>query len=234
LAARLGLEHEQIEEVEIAARLHDVGLVCLPEHLAKSSELEIGKLNEQSKALFRRHPEFGQQIVSSNEHFVEIGKIIRAHHERYDGVGYPDHLKGESIPIGARIIAIASQYDRIGVKAGEKNSWGDLRERRRQEAIQSLRAQRGGGLDPHLTLGFLEMLGEHEQDRAPLEVKLSELRAGMVLAAGISSGSGMLIIRTGTTLQPFHLARLESFNRIDPITQKLFVQAEGKALLAQP
>jgi len=231
LAARLGLEEEQLEEVEIAARLHDVGLVCLPEHIAKATELDLGRLSEQDRVLFRHHPEYGQQIVGCHEQFTEIGQIIRAHHERYDGYGYPDRLQGEAIPLGARIIALASQYDRVAVRVGEKNSWGDLRERRRQETIQYLRAQRGSGLDPHLTQAFLEMLGERrEQGRATVEVKLTDLRVGMILAAGISSGSGMLIIGPGTALQPFHLVRLESFNRIDPITQKIFVRAEERVL----
>src|SRR5262249_7359465 len=151
------------EEIEIAARLHDIGFVCLPEQVAKASEQINPQLNEQSRALFRLHPEYGQQIVSCNERFGEVGRIIRAHHERYDGFGYPDRLEGEEIPLGARIIAIASQYDRVAAQAKRKNTWGDLKERHRREAIQSLRTQRGGGLDPHLTLAFLELLGEDQE-----------------------------------------------------------------------
>jgi response regulator RpfG family c-di-GMP phosphodiesterase len=232
LALRIGLNEEQVEEIEIAARLHDVGLVCLPEYLAKTSEHISSNLTEQAKALYRRHPEYGQQIISCNEQFAEVGKIVRAHHERYNGFGYPDRLRGEEIPLGARIIVIASQYDRIAVRIGEKNSWGDLRERRRQEAIQSLRAHQGATLDPQLTRAFLEMIGEARLGPAPREVELAELRVGMALAGGISGASGMLIIAAGTTLQSFHLARLESFNRIDPITQKIYVYEDAKALMA--
>src|ERR1051326_5097247 len=108
LAARAGLTEEQIEEVEIAARLHEIGLLCLPAHIARANEHTLHKLTDQEKALFRRHPKYGQEIIAHNESFVEIGKIIRAHHESYGGWGYPDHLKGEAIPVGARILAIAS------------------------------------------------------------------------------------------------------------------------------
>jgi len=227
LAARVGLSAEEVESIEIAARLHDIGLVCLPERIARATEQGLSRLNEQGRTLFRRHPEYGQQIVGGHEQFTMIGGLIRAHHERYDGFGYPDHLAGEAIPFGARIIAIASQYDQIVNRGKEKPGAGDPRGRRRREAIQYLRAQQGSGLDPHLTLAFLEMLGEGEPEGSTLEVKFSELRAGMVLAEGIASESGLLILEPGTTLQPFHLARLESFNRIDPIRQRILVRGEA-------
>ena len=234
LAAQVGLTEEQIEEIEIAARLHDVGMLCLPRDIARVNEQSLGQLNEQGKALFRRHPEYGQGIVASNERFVEVGRIIRAHHERYDGLGYPDRLKGETIPLGARIIAIAGQYDRIAVQAGQKNSWGNLHERQQEEAIQYLRVQRGKAFDPHLTLLFLKVLGEKvDKNDWIIEVPLEHLRVGMTLAGGISSGTGLFIIGPGVTLQSFHLARLESFNRIDPITQKIFVRDETKIQLAE-
>jgi response regulator RpfG family c-di-GMP phosphodiesterase len=230
LAARLGLGGEELEAVEIAARLHDVGLVCLPEHIAKVGAHDGYKLGEQEKKLFRRHPEYGQRVVGGHGQFTEVGRVIRGHHERYDGLGYPDRLAGEAIPLGARIIAIVSRYDRIAEAAGGSNSRGDLRERRRQEAIAYLRGQQGGRLDPHLTSDFLEMLGvsDEGQEAAPLEVKLADLREGMVLAVGISTKGGMLIIGAGTVLQPLHLARLENFNQLDPITQKIFVRREGQ------
>jgi len=225
-ATHLGLGSEQHEEIEMAACLHDVGLVCLPEHLTQISETLNPGLREQDRALIRRHPEYGQLIVSSNQQFEEIGRIIRAHHEHYDGSGYPDHLPGEAIPLGARVIAIISQYDRIAMQPGGGNSRGEVSEHRRREAIQYLRTYRGSILDPQLTSIFLEQIGGQEPEPAVLEVGFSDLREGMVLAEGISGTSGMLIIGPGTTLQPFHLARLESFNRIDPITQRIFVRRE--------
>ncbi len=225
LAARVRLTEEQIEEIEIAARLHDIGLLCLPSGVAKASEHKPGKMTEPGKELFQRHSEFGQIILASHEHFTEVGKIIRAHHERYDGAGYPDQLTGEAIPIGARIIAIASQYDDIAAHAEQKNCWGDLYERQHKEAIQHLRAQRGKGFDPQLTLAFLNLLGERVlRNDSIVELELADLCAGMILAGGISTGSGLFIIGPGIQIQPSHLARLESFDHMDPITQKIYVR----------
>lgn len=226
LATQLGLSAELIEQIELAARLHDVGLICLPESIAAADELRLHNLHEPDRLLFRRHPEYGQRIVSENEQFTEVGAMIRAHHERYDGCGYPDHLLGAAIPLGARILAIVSQYDRIAFPAGAAG--GEARAPQRQEALGYLHAQRGRGLDPELTQAFLKLLGGCEQAGAAVEVKLAELRVGMVLAEGIATGRGFQVLSPGTTLQQFHLLRLESFHRIDPITQKIFVQAPGR------
>jgi response regulator RpfG family c-di-GMP phosphodiesterase len=235
LATRLGLTHEQIEDIEIAARLHDIGLLCLPREVCRINEQAFSKLGEQGKALFRRHPEYGQQIVASHARLAGVGQIIRAHHERYDGQGYPDRLEGAAIPIGARILAMISEYERFAMRNGQKDSQGNLQQQQRQEAIKHLREERNKGLDPHLTLAFLELLGEQiEEDDSLIEVTLANLRAGMTLVNGIFGQNGLCIIGPGVTLQAFHLARLESFNRIDPITQKILVCSEAKMELAAP
>jgi response regulator RpfG family c-di-GMP phosphodiesterase len=228
LAVRLALSEEEIEEIEIAARLHDIGLICLPPHLVKAGRHNAESLVGPSREMFQRHPEMGQQIITRNESFIKIGRLVRAHHERYDGQGYPDRLKGDAIPLGARIIAIANQYDLMMVRPGEPQK-DALRELHYREAKQYLQARQGARFDPQLIQAFLQMLGEYEKESPPIEVKLSDLREGMVLAKAISSGSGMLLISAGTVLQAFHLARLENFNRIDPITQKIYVRGGAQS-----
>ncbi len=232
LAVRLALSEKEIEEIEIAARLHDIGLICLPPHLIKAGQYNADSLVGPSREMFQRHPEMGQQIITHNESFIKIGRVVRAHHERYDGQGYPDRLKGDAIPLGARIIAIANQYDLMTVRPGEPQK-SALREFHYREAKQYLQAQQGTRFDPDLTQAFLQMLAEYEEESPPLEVKLSDLREGMVLAEAISSGSGMLLISAGTTLQAFHLERLKNFNRIDPITQKIYVRGGAQARVEQ-
>ena len=106
VARRLGLTSREARRVECAARLHDVGkIIVSPEILEKP-----GRLVPCEHAEIQRHAIFGARLVASLED-PELIAIVRHHHERWDGKGYPDGLKGEDIPLGARIIAVADSFD---------------------------------------------------------------------------------------------------------------------------
>ncbi len=109
VAAGVGLRGEELEAVAYGALLHDVGKIGVPEHLLRKE----GPLSEEEWTLMRRHPEIGERIchpLAASRGFVPI---IRHHHERFDGTGYPDGLRGEAIPLGARIVSIADAYEAI-------------------------------------------------------------------------------------------------------------------------
>ena len=107
IAERLGLSAEQQELAHHCGLVHDIGKIGLsPEILAKP-----GALTPAERRVMETHPEIGERILSQVEGHGEIAKIVRHHHERWDGQGYPDRLSGEDIPLMSRIVAVAEAYD---------------------------------------------------------------------------------------------------------------------------
>ena len=109
LGRALGLRDDLIEGVRIAALLHDVGKLGVPDHLLAKS----GPLTPEEFARVCRYPEIGAEIVSAVPFPYPVAPFIRHHHERWDGTGYPDMIAGDLIPLGARIIAIAERFDAL-------------------------------------------------------------------------------------------------------------------------
>lgn len=107
LAWQMGLRKEQVRLIEKAAILHDVGKIGVAQELlAKPGPLNMGEWEEM-----RRHPEMGKQVLEKIEFLHDAAEIIHTHHERWDGHGYPSSLRGEDIPLGARIFAVADAYN---------------------------------------------------------------------------------------------------------------------------
>jgi putative nucleotidyltransferase with HDIG domain len=109
LAKNLGLSLHDIEQIEHAALLHDIGKVGVPDSVL----FKNGSLDEEERALIRRHPVIGAGLIEGISTMCEIRPCILHHHERVDGSGYPDGLIGDQIPLGARIIAVADSFDAI-------------------------------------------------------------------------------------------------------------------------
>ena len=109
LATALGLTPGDVETVVQAGLLHDIGKIGIPETVLRKR----GPLDTEEWALMRNHPIIGAQIVAPFEFFATGALVIRHHHERWNGTGYPDGLAGDAIPLGARIVAVADVYDAL-------------------------------------------------------------------------------------------------------------------------
>lgn len=107
IAEMMGFKKDDIEKIHIAAHLHDIGKIGVPDNVLNKTD----KLNEEEWQAMKRHPVIGADILSKSEHLNELKMIVLCHHERFDGKGYPLGLKGEKIPIGARVIAICDSID---------------------------------------------------------------------------------------------------------------------------
>ena len=109
IARALGLPRPDAAEVEFGFLLHDIGKVAMPDAiLFKPSALTV-----EERALMARHPVVGAEIVDGIEFLEEAAKVVRSHHERWDGTGYPDGLAGEEIPLNARVFAVADVLDAL-------------------------------------------------------------------------------------------------------------------------
>jgi len=105
-AQGLGLSEREVDCIELAGRLHDVGKLAIPDAILNKP----GALDGEEWAIMRTHAEIGQRILAAAPSLAHAAKLVRSHHERYDGFGYPDRLAGEDIPLGARIIAVCAAF----------------------------------------------------------------------------------------------------------------------------
>ncbi len=169
LARELGLSEKEVEVVKHAALLHDIGKIGMPEKILRKE----GGLTAAEFGLVQDHPSVGAQILSPVRSFARCLAGVRHHHERYDGMGYPDGLKGDEIPMGARIILIADTFDSITSDRSYR------RARSVEYAVRQLRANAGTQFDPRCVEAFLRLLAEkkiYTADEAP--------GAGEAVAAG--------------------------------------------------
>jgi PAS domain S-box-containing protein/putative nucleotidyltransferase with HDIG domain len=147
LARSLNCPNDEIRTIYWAAMLHDIGKLGVPDEILKKP----GKLNEQEWEVMKRHPETGASILLPVKGLNGVAQIIRSHHERYDGRGYPDGLSGEQIPLGARILAVVDAYGAITDNRVYRKA------RSSREALAEIRACSGGQFDPVVVDAFMRL-----------------------------------------------------------------------------
>lgn len=142
----LGLPKNEIKELGISGLLHDIGKIAIDENIFNKS----GKLTEEEWEEVKRHPEIGYRILSTLNDTSEIAGYVLAHHEKWNGTGYPKGLKGEEIPIQSRIIAIADSYEAMRSERNYCNALSD------EDAIEELKMKAGIQFDPDVINVFIK------------------------------------------------------------------------------
>lgn len=186
IAKTLELEDGEIEALMAAALLHDIGKLAVPEQIISKP----GKLTPEEFEKVKIHPIIGAEILERVQFPYPVAPIVRSHHEQWDGEGYPDGLKGEEIPIGARILAVVDCLDALTSDRNYRRAVA------LDEAMEEIRGRAGTSFDPHI----VEVLGEHykrleevatEQvdthDRLPTDV---QVKPGLAPAAGFAVEPG--------------------------------------------
>jgi len=143
----LGLPQSLVGALQIAARLHDIGQLTVPD----SAVNHPGPLTEAQWALVRRHPDVGADFLKPLDFFGEVGAIVRAHHESYDGTGYPQRKAGEEIPPVARVIALADAFDAMTSPRPYREAMDT------GEAREQIRRLAGQQFDPIMAEAFLDI-----------------------------------------------------------------------------
>jgi len=148
LAEQVSLEPDELEEVRVAAFLHDLGKVGVPTDLL----LRAGALDSSERAIVEQHPAIGERLVKPLAIPNAIASAIRHHHEWWDGTGYPDGLKGEEIPRTSRIISVVDAFDAMSSERPYRRALA------RSTAINEIRHFAGSQFDPHFAKEFLVIL----------------------------------------------------------------------------
>jgi putative nucleotidyltransferase with HDIG domain len=150
LATRLKLPEKTIENIYKQGLLHDIGKIGIPDGIINKP----GKLTDEEFAIIKSHTTMGSDILSKAESFPELARAARWHHERYDGLGYPDGLSAEDIPLEVRIISVADSYDAMSSNRSYRNYLA-------QEVVKK-EIQKGMGtqFDPEIAKIMLEIIDE--------------------------------------------------------------------------
>lgn len=203
------LTPDEQRTLESAAFLHDVGLVGIPRQIIRRWQQDPHSLPDAERALIEQHPILGQELAAFVSQLDQVGHIIRGHHERFDGRGYPDQRVGENIPWLARLLAVPAAFA--------------ARQIPDDEAVEKIKAGADTAFDREAVRIFLHAQAIATVPRRERQINLAELRPGMVLASGIYTPNGLLLVQEGKMLNATYIEKVLNYHRFQPIVQSLTV-----------
>jgi diguanylate cyclase (GGDEF)-like protein/putative nucleotidyltransferase with HDIG domain len=177
LAAKAGLDESFLFWFRIGAMLHDVGKLIVPAEVLNKP----GRLDDSEWAVVHQHPTAGVEMLAGIPLPWDVVPMIRGHHERWDGRGYPDRLVGEDIPLAARILCIADVYDALTTERSYKRAFSHL------EAMEIMRREAGKQFDPHLFARFEELVRRGAASPRPLSRRSTPVRRVATSSAATDS-----------------------------------------------
>lgn len=200
---------EERHVLKTSAWICDLGLIGVSREVLRSFRQDPSQLTERELSGIQSHPIYSQTLAAHLDSRSQVGETIRAHHERFDGTGYPDGLAGQAIPWTARCLAVAVWF----VECGRPSA----------QALEEVTAQAGKALDPEAVRLFRTTTHLSPLPRSVREVMLDDLSPGMVLAGGLYSPHGLLLVGEGQSLSSGTISKIRSHNLMTPLTQRLLV-----------
>lgn len=204
IARRMGLESRDTQEIFVAALLADIGKIGFSDELL---ETPLNQMNGEQLGQFHKHTLRAEQLLMPLQDLQGAARIIRSQHERFDGRGFPDATGGEHIPLGARILALASDYDSLQI--------GCLVPRRLHpdDALPLIVKGAGNRYDPKVVEAFQHVMGNHPEEPHDKEISVMQLLPGMVLSVDVVSKEGMLLLPADFTLNESVIEKLQLFSQ---------------------
>ncbi len=220
MALKLGLDGKQVQDVFVAALLHEIGKLGFPDEMLSTP---VASMSSKQTAEYRQHVVRGEQLLMPLPDLHAAAACVGAQLERFDGTGFPKQLFEQAIPQGARILAVASDYDNLQL--------GVLAQRRLNDQEARVAVQRGSATryDPLVVDALMEILGaavtKEPEPVAAGEAPLSAraLLPGMVLARDLIAPSGLLVLSTGHKLDAHMIEKLVDFQRSNNVELRAHV-----------
>lgn len=220
LTRRLGLDEATQQDVLLAALLHDIGKLGLPDHVIEKPFLS---LPAEVRAEVMKHPAKGAMVLMGIPQLKNVAPLVRHHHECWDGSGYPDGLAGLALPLGARILAVANDYDALQM--------GTLVSRplKPAEALTYLVENRARRYDPTVVDAFAALIAESIKDTiAELPMRPPQLKPGMVLARDLLHHDGYLLLARDHAIDEKIIEQLQDIERADPRPLTVYIRQEQR------
>ena len=207
---RLGFFDEQEQKLlRIAASFQNVGLMRASRSTVKKSFLKPQQLTQEEERVVQRHPGYAETLLDFAGELEPVSLIIRAHHERWDGSGYPDGLSRDSIPRLARFLSLACYYAECNIY--------------REALVTKINDSAGRAFSHEAVDAFNQVVSLGKLPKKIRELRIDELRAGMVLAGGLYTLVGVLLVPRGKELTRSMVERLRSYEEENAIMSTILV-----------
>ena len=205
IAQKMKVNDADAQDIFLAALLHDVGKIGFPDYLLEKSS---ANLTSEERLEMVKHPVKGQTALMALEQLKGAAKLIRSHHERYDGQGYPDRLAGLAIPLGARVIMLANEFDavQLGMLLSKRLKHAD--------ALLFIQEGRGNRYDPAVVDAFMGVMASTVHAVRELALHPEQLRPGMVLSRDLLSRQGDLLLSKDHLLDASLIDQIKSFKQL--------------------
>lgn len=219
---KMGLSEVEAQEIMVAGLLHDIGKLGLSDTLIRKP---FSALNAEERAEVCKHPAKGQAVLMGLDQLKEAAKIIRSHHERFDGQGYPDGLSGLAIPLGARILSVVNDYDALqnGSLVNKKMA--------PEEARKTIIDGRGKRYDPNAVDAYMDVLGhvgELALQKPETILSTAQLMPGMALAHDLLTRDGILLLSKEYILDEHLIEQICNFERTEGIKLEVHVRTDRR------
>ncbi len=231
VARRMGCSEVEVFQVHVAGLLHDIGKLGYPEAILQKFPPEM---TPEERQLYERHPELGWEILRKHSALEGAAELVLQHHERWDGSGFPRHLRGRQIHLGAAIIAVVDAFhnalykrrrDRRFVHATPPEP-PEIAHQRYLAALRHLEEKAGVLYHPTVVRTFVDMLEEERRQlgtRLLQTVAVNQLRPGMVVAENYYTAYGLLIVAQGEQITPDMVPTLIRFAELGELPRKVVV-----------
>ena len=212
-ARKMELPAEYVAKVRLAGLLHDAGTLGAGRSSSEKQETEITP-NELKE--YQSHPVQGQELFASLEELLDVGLMVRCHHEAYDGSGFPDGIHGDDIPLGARLIAIADFIEHAARSVATE---------RAEYALMNVRLLAGTRFDPRLISHFTMITRVMYFDKKTsdgvkeVEVQPGDLICGMQLSRNLSNDAGVLLLQKSDILDSAGIALIRHNSRMNTLSR---------------
>ncbi|MEO6422186.1 MAG: HD domain-containing phosphohydrolase [Candidatus Nitrotoga sp.] len=219
IAVKMGLDRAATQDVMLAGLLHDIGKIGMPDALLAKS---VNQMNTEELTLFKKHPIKGELALMALDSLRSAACLLRSHQERFDGQGYPDGLSATDIPLGARILAVANDYDGLQIGSFSAKSLTSA------EAFAFLKQSRGKRYDPQVFDAFVTLNNCRTADKLQKEWALgpNSLRPGMVLSRDLVSREGALLLAADYLLDDSLIKQIRGYTRYEVQSVVIHVHAD--------